>query len=240
MTTTAVLVDPPRAGEVLDRLVETSPLSESEAADLYAAMTKDVVSAVDASGGPLLVNYRSEDAEREIHDLLDGVVDPDADDVRFEVQVGETFSGRAGNTATHLLETEDEGSVAITRPEAAFLARTEIDGAAMKLRSSEVILGPAPSGRVYFAAFKDTIDYADSFAAPAVETLTDRGLDAGHNVDFLETKPVVETGTDLAEAITTVRTRRKAERIVPRHLAEWVAESDLAVEADDDGLTLVR
>ena len=240
MTTTAVLVDPPRAGEVLDRLVETSPLSESEAADLYAAMTKDVVSAVDKSGGPLLVNYRSEDAEAEIRDLLDGVVDPDADDVRFEVQVGESFSGRAGNTATHLLETEDEGSVAITRPEAAFLARTEIDGSAMKLRSSEVVLGPAPGGRVYFAAFKETIDYADAFAAPAVETLTDRGLDAGYEVDFLERKPVVETGADLAEAITTVRTRRKADRIVSRHLAEWIADSELAVEADDDGLTLVR
>jgi len=240
MTTTAVLVDPPRAGEVLDRLVETSPLTGSEAADLYAAMTKDVVSAVDKSGGPLLVNYRSDDAEAEIRDLLDGVVDPDADDVRFEVQVGETFSGRAGNTATHLLETEDEGSVAITRPEAAFLARTEIDGSAMKLRSSEVVLGPAPGGRVYFAAFKDTIDYADSFAAPAVETLTDRGLDAGYEVDFLERKPVVETGADLAEAITTVRTRRKADRIVSRHLAEWIADSELAVEADDDGLTLVR
>lgn len=239
MTTTAVLVDPPSSG-VLGRLVETSPLSEPEAADLYAAMSKDVVSAVDDSGGPLLVNYRSEDAEAEIRDLLDGVVDPDADDVRFEVQVGETFSGRAGNTATHLLESEDEGSVAITRPEAAFLARTEIDGAAMKLRSSEVVLGPAPGGRVYFAAFKDTIDYADAFAPPAVETLTDRGLDAGHDVDFLETKPVVETGADLAEAITTIRTRRKADRIVPRHLAEWIADSDLAVEADDDGLTLVR
>lgn len=240
MTTTAVLVDPPRPGEVLGRLVDTSPLSAAEAADLYAAMTKDVVRAVDNSGGPLLVNYRTEDAEAEIQELLEDIVTPDDEDVRFEVQVGESFSARAGNTATHLLETEDEGSVGITRPEAAFIARTEIDGSAMKLRSSEVVVGPASGGRVYFVAFKDTIDYADAFTPPAVETLTDCALDTDYEVDFLERKPVVETGADLAEAITTVRTRRKAERIVPRHLAEWIADSDLAVEADDDGLTLVR
>lgn len=240
MTTTAVLVDPPRAGEVLEGVVETSPLTGAEAADLYAAMTRDVATAVDNSGGPVLVNYRSADAEAEIREVLDGVVDPDDEGVRFEVQVGETFAGRAGNTATHLLEAEAEGSVAITRPESAFLARTEIDGSAMKLRSSEVVLGPAPGGRVYFAAFTDPIDYADAFAVPAIETLTDRALDAGHEVDFLESKPVVETGRDLAAAITTVRTRRKAERIVPRHLAEWVADSELAVEADDGDLTLVR
>ncbi|MFQ3320577.1 MAG: hypothetical protein ACI8UR_000100 [Natronomonas sp.] len=247
MTTVAVLCDPPRPGLVLSELVASSPLEELEAADLYAALLKDSVAAAERSGGELLVNYRSddalpvagEDAETAVRNVVAEALD-DLDDVRFEVQVGESFAGRAGNTATHLLETEEVGSVAITRPEAAFLARTEIDESAMKLRSSEVILGPAPGGRVYFAAFREPIDYADAYTAPAIETLTDRGLDAGLDVDFLGTKPYVETAVDLADVITEVRTRRKAAGVVPRYLAEWVADSDLVVEPTDDGLTLAR
>ncbi|TKR27583.1 hypothetical protein [Natronomonas salsuginis] len=246
MTTVAVLADPPHPDVALPDLVASSPLSGSEAADLYTALLRDTVLAVDRSGGELLVNYRPADAlgldvdsEAQIRSALDGVVD--ADSPRFEVQVGETFAGRAGNTATHLLETEGVGSVGVVRPEAALLARTDIDGAAMKLRSSPVVLGPAPGGRVTYAAFAEPIDYADCYAPPALETLTDRALDRGFDVDFLDTKPFLRTATDLAEILVRVRTRSKAEAIVPPHLASWVADSDLAVTAHADGsLTLRR
>lgn len=246
MTTVAVLCDPPRSGHVLEDLVATTPLSADEVTDLYTAITKDTVRAVAKSGGDLLVNYRPDahfdgdagDAEAEVRQLVEDVVD--TDDVRFEKQVGETFAGRAGNTATHLLETEEVSSVAITRPEAAFLARTEVDGAAMKLRSTDAVLAPAPGGRVYFAAFGEPIDFTDCYAPPAFGTLTDRVIDAGLDVEFLETKPYLETAADLADVITSVRTRRNADGLVPVALAEWVATTDLVVEATDDGLALAR
>lgn len=246
MTTVAVLCDPPRPELVLSEIVDTSPLSEEEATELYAALLKDTVAAVDASGGELIVNYRDDpdldvgglDAETEVREVVDDAID--TEETRFEVQVGETFSGRVGNTATHLLETEERTSVGITRPEAAFLARTEIDGGAMKLRSTDVVLAPSSGGRVYYAAFGEPIDYADCYAAPTLETLTDRSLDAGLDVQFLETKPYLETAADLADVIVQVRSRRKAEELVPRHLAEWVTGTDLAVEAGDDGLGLTR
>ncbi|MFO7926753.1 MAG: hypothetical protein ACQET5_15920 [Halobacteriota archaeon] len=245
MTTVAVLADPPRSDVVLPNLVTSSPLSGTDVVDLYTALLCDTVLAAERSGGELLVNYRPGDAlgidvdsEAEIRSVLDGVVD--ADSVRFEVQVGETFAGRVGNTATHLLETEGVGSVGITYPEAALLARTDIDGAAMKLRSSPVVLGPAPGGRVTYAAFSEPIDYADSYAPPALETLTDRALDSGLDVDFLETKPYLRTATDLAELVVQVRTRAKAGAIVPPHLASWIADSDLGVTAEADGSLKLR
>ncbi len=245
MTTVAVLADPPRPGVALSRLVKSTPLSEAETAELYATLLKDTVLAVDRSGGDLLVNYRSADAlgidgdpEAELREIVSDVVDPGP--VRFEVQVGETLAGRAGNTATHLLETEGVGSVGIARPEAALLARTDIDSAAMKLRSSPVVLGPAPGGRIGYAAFAEPIDFADCYAPPAVETLTTRALDAGLDVDFTETKPYLETAADLADVIVAVRTRRRAEAIVPPHLASWVESTDLVVEALDGGLTIER
>ena len=237
MTTVAVLCDAPRSGRVLQGLAETSPLSEAETAELYAALLRDTVHTVARSGGDLLVNHR-DDAEAAVREVVEDAVDPG--DARFEVQVGETFSGRVGNTVTHLLETEDTGSVAAVSPEAAFLARTQIDEAAMKLRSSDVVLGPAPGGRVYYAAFADTLDFEDAYAAPAVETLTDRAVDAGRGVDFVANGPLLETGADLADVLVQLRARRKSEAIVPPYLAEWAAESDLVVEAEGGALSLTR
>jgi 2-phospho-L-lactate guanylyltransferase (CobY/MobA/RfbA family) len=238
MTTVAVLCDAPRSGNVLGTLAETSPLSEREVADLYSVLLKDTVRTVAQSGGDLLVNYRDEDAEAAVREVVAEAVDPD--EARFEVQVGETFSGRVGNTATHLLEQEEVGSVAVVRPEAAFLARTQVDEAAMKLRSSEVVLGPAPGGRVYYAGFADAIDFADAYAPPALETLTDRAIGAGHAVDFIGNWPFIATGSDLADVIVQLQARRTGEAIVPPHLDEWVAAQDLVVEADETGLTLDR
>ncbi|PSQ34902.1 hypothetical protein BRD11_03260, partial [Halobacteriales archaeon SW_12_69_24] len=243
---------PPAVETLTDRILdagldvqflETKPYLET-AADLADVLTG--VRAVGASGGELLVNYRPDDAlpvngeadaETEVRDAIDGVVD--VSETRFEPQVGETFAGRAGNTATHLLESEAT-SVGITRPEAAFLARPAIDGGAMKLRSTDAVLGPAPAGRVYYAAFGAPIDFADCYAPPAVETLTDRILDAGLDVQFLDSKPYLETAADLADVLTSVRARRKADALVPPALADWVDEADLVVERADDGLTVSR
>lgn len=261
MTTVAVLCDPPRDGLVLPELPNTSPLSSAEATDLYAAMLKDVCRAIEASGGELLVNYRSEDAlpehehdydeqsaadeaeagskaEAEVRAVVRGTLD-DPDAARFEQQVGETFAGRAGNTATHLLEREDVGSVAIVTPSAPFLSRQQIDTAAMKLRRTSVVLGPSTGGRVYYAGFTEPIDYADAYAAPAVETLTDRALDAGHEVDFLPLGPTIESGTDLADALSLLRAHQRAGRIVPEHTSAFLDEYSLVAE-EDGGLTLRR
>jgi glycosyltransferase A (GT-A) superfamily protein (DUF2064 family) len=248
VTTIAVLVDPPRPGLVFDRLAATSPLTDAECADLYAAATKDVCHAVAESGGDLLVNFRPDeslpeqfrdgdvDAEAELREL----VDPVTEDPRFEVQVGETFAGRVGNTATHLLETEGEDSVAAATPNAPLLTRRQVDEAAMKLRRSEVVLGPAPGGRVYYAAFREPVDFEDAYAPPTLGTLTDRALDAGYDADFLTRLPVIETGSDLADLLVTLRTRRKSGRTVPDHTADTLEGFGLVVEATDDGLTLAR
>lgn len=247
MTTIAVLVDPPRPGLVFDRLAATSPLTDDECADLYVAATRDVCGAVTESGGDLLVNYRPDealpeqyredgDAEAELRD----VVDPVAEDARFEVQVGETFAGRAGNTVKHLLDAEGEDSVAVTTPNAPLLTRRQVDEAAMKLRRSGVVLGPAPEGRIYYAAFREPVDFEEAYAAPALGTLTDRALDAGHEADFLTRLPVVETGSDLADLLVTLRTRRKSGRVVPEHTADALAGLGLVVEAADDGLAVTR
>jgi len=246
MATVAVLADPPVEGFALSGLVEGTPLSESEAASLYSAMLTDVCRAVQASGADLLVNYRDPeqvpgdvDSEQVLRDTLtDALEEPGAS--RYEVQVGETFAGRAGNTATHLLESEGERSVALVEPTAPFLGRQQIGEAAMKIRNSDVVIGPAPGGRVYFAGFSEPIDFDDAYAMPAMETLTDRARDADLSVDFLPQSPVVETPADLADAVTHVRSRLRAARNVPIETATVVDDLGLYAEPTDDGLSVAR
>jgi len=235
MTVVCVLCDPPRPGLVLSDLVEGGPLTAEEAADLYAAMLKDTFVAVARSGGDLLVNYRPEDhlpeeyqatddvdAEAEVRALVADALD-DPDDVRFEVQVGSSYAARAGNTATHLLREEGVDSVAVVRGTAPFLTRATIDSAAMKLRTTPVVLGPAPDGRVFYAAFTEPIDFADAFEAPEVATLAARGDEADLDVDFLPMQPVLRTPEDLDTVLPLLTARRDAGRIVPKQTAPLIA-----------------
>ncbi|WP_276279044.1 TIGR04282 family arsenosugar biosynthesis glycosyltransferase [Halorussus caseinilyticus] len=252
MTDIAVFADPPRPGLVLSTLAESSPLSEEEAADLYAATLKDTMRAAERSGGELLVNYRDEEslpdeyagttgqsAEAEVRALAaDALEEPD--ETRFEVQVGSTFAARAGNTVTHLLEQEDAQSVAVVPGTAPMLTRKEIDSAAMKLRRNEVVLGPSGRGRVHYAGFTESIDFEDAYATPEVETLTNRAGDAGHEVGFLPAATRIETGADLLSLVPELNARAAAGRIVPEHTATLLREFGLRVEDGEDGPTLTR
>lgn len=236
MTTVAVLADPPRQGVVLRELVEDGSVTDEQAATLYRAMLGDVCEAVRESGADLILNYRPADQ------LPDGVDDPEAvvrsaveetldetDDVRFEVQVGSSFGARAGNTVAHLLEREGVATAAVVGPEAAFLARQHIDSAAMKLRRDDVVLGPCTDGRVYYAGFGESIDFADAYAAPQVETLVERANDASLSVGFLPMLPRLETTDDLRTALPFLRSRSLAGRQVPQRTTRVISDIDLTV-----------
>ncbi|AZH25755.1 hypothetical protein [Haloplanus aerogenes] len=250
MTTIAVLADPPREGLVATDLAATSPLTEAEAAEWYEAVLKDVLVAVDRSGGDLLVNYRPDDllpddhvtetaSEAAVRAVAASTLD-DLDDVRFEPQVGSTISARAGNTVTHLLREEGVTSAAVVDPTIPFLTRPLIDNAAMKLRRSEVVLGASTRGRVYYAGFTAPIDFTDAYADPPLETLTAGGRDADLDVDFLPVQPVVETGDDLLDALPLLNARVDAERPVPVHTATVADELGLRVAYGEGERRVVR
>ena len=243
MTVVAVLADPPRPGLALAPLAEATPLSESESADLAAAMLKDTLRAVEASGGELLVNYRPDDllpdrhvdpersAAAELRAVAEDALD-DPETARFEVQVGSTVSARAGNTITHLLEQEGVQSAAVVRGDAPLLRRSTVDAAAMKLRTNEVVVGPSTDGRVYYAGFTSPIDFEGSFTTPEMETLVDRANDADLDVEFVGMLPTVRAGTDLATLVSAIRARWQAGRVVPEHTAAFVVEAGLTVVND--------
>jgi glycosyltransferase A (GT-A) superfamily protein (DUF2064 family) len=252
MTVVAVTVDPPRAGLVLPELADASPLSEREAASLYEAMAADAFRAAADSGGDLLVNYRPDDripdeyvpsgadAEAEVRDLLADVLEDDElTDARVEVQVGSSKHARVGNTVTHLLENEDANSAAVLEPDAPLFGRKDLDSAAMKLRRSPIVLGPSRGGRVYFAGFREPVDFEGAWDAPEVESITARALDAGRDVDFLPEKTRARTAADLASLVAELRARRSAGRIVPAFTTAYVEDLGLRVTEDESGTRVV-
>ena len=249
MTVLAVLATPPRPGLVLPELVKTTPLSEADAAELYEAMLRDTLLAVDRSGGELLVNYLPDD---ELPEAYRTDIDPaaelraitaetldDVSDVRFEPQVGSTVSARVGNTISHLLETEGVSSAAVVFGTAPLMSRLIVDSAAMKLRTNQVVIGPATDGRSYYAGFSDPIDFTDSFAGSDLQRLTDRAADAGLETEFLQLTPRIESREDLLSFVPLLRARITAERIVPEYTAEFVYDQGIDVVDGDDGPELV-
>jgi glycosyltransferase A (GT-A) superfamily protein (DUF2064 family) len=233
MTTITVLAEPPAAGSLPELVPD--PLSGEEAADLYGAMLADVCETVQRGDGDLLVNYgespAADDPEAALREhLAEELPEPEA--ARYEPQVGETKAGRVGNALTHLLETEGEESVAVAEPTAPFLRREHVGTAAMKLRTSEVVLGPAAGGRVAFAGFTEPIDFADAYATPAIETLTERAVDAGLDVGFLPMMPLVERPSNLATAVAVSNARQRADRLAPTRTAARIAEFGLSVDSE--------
>lgn len=239
MTTVAVLADPPVEGFVLPEL-GNGLLDESEKTALYTAMLTDVCRAVEASGAELLVNYRPAeqvpdgvDPESAVRESLEAALDAPGQ-ARYEVQVGSSLSARVGNTVTHLLEREGVNTAAAVEPTAGLLTRQLIDSAAMKLRSSGVVLGPSTSGRVYYAGFAEPVDFEAGYATPAVKTLTDRAMDADLGVDFLPTAPVLQTPADLRTVVPLLRARHQAERVVPPRTTTLITEFALQLSADGE------
>lgn len=244
MPTVAVLADPPVEGEVLPAIVDGTSLSAADAAGLYEAMLGDVCEAVQRGVGELLVNYRPDeqvdaavDSQAHIAAALEDL--PRPGDVRYEVQVGETKAGRAGNTVTHLLESEGVDSVVLVEPTAPFFSRETIGTAAMRLRSRDAVVGPTTGGRTYLAGFSAPVDFENVFAPPALESVVQHARDADQDVDFTPFLPVIETPADLLTAIPFLRAKVHAGRNVPPRTAQFVADHDLAVVEEEGDLTLV-
>lgn len=258
MTVVALLADPPRPGLALPDLVDAGFCSPEAAADLYGALVQDAAVAVARSGGDLLVNYppaedvadapagpdaaageADPDPEAELRTVvgaaLEHVGEVDVEDVRYEVQVGSTPAARVGNTVTHVLESEAASSAAVLRPEAPLIDRTVVDGAAMKLRRDEVVVGPAPGGRVYYAGFTEPIDFADALAPPAVETLAARAADAGLGVGFEAMHPLLERSHDLETVAPLLRARRRASQPVPAATVAVLERIDARFDPESDG-----
>lgn len=239
MTTLVVPAELPVAGETLPELHDV--LTPGEAKTLYTAMLQDVCEIVQHGEADLLVNYPPPDTvpaevdpEAALRDVIEPAV-PDPEEVRYEVQVGSSTAAQVGNALTHLLETEGEETAGFVGPTAPFLRREHVGNAAMKLRSSAVVVGPATGGRLAFAAFRDPIDFSDVFAPPAVRTVTDRAVSAGHDVDFLPLLPRIERAGDLATAAPLLRAREAAGRLVPARTAAVVGDLDLPAEVGETG-----
>lgn len=243
MTNLVVIADPPvEGGGDCEEIVARTPLTVEDGVALYRAVLKDVFEALAESNVDVIVNYPNEEdlppsadlegsPEAVLRALVGSVVEPDRlDDFRFEVQVGSTFSAKAGNAITHLLEQEERASASVLRPCTPRIVRSIVDEAAIKLRRAEVVLGPAGDGEVYFAGFTRPIDFTDVFEENPIEEIAGRAGEAGLSVDFVRHREVLKTPRDFRSVLTRLRADRLAGKPVPRHLWTFIEDRTLSVE----------
>ncbi len=234
MTTVVVLTELPDEAVLPD--LQPDPLSSQEAAALYRASLVDVCETIQHGEADLLVNYpdpatepEGADPETALRTVLDEELSS-AEDVRYEVQVGESYAGRVGNALTHLLESENELTVGVVEPSVPLLRREHVGTIAMKLRTSDVVLGPTTDGGLYFAGFTQPVDFEGSYTSPAVETMTERAREAGLSVEYLPMLPRIDTPDGFAATVSLVSSRAAADRIVPSRTKACIEEFGLTVE----------
>ncbi len=232
-----VPLDPPDAQNPPAALEALEPdLNPGVATDLYRGAAMDVVRAVAASGGDLLINYRHEetlpagttvdDPVGRVQELVSTALG-ETESVRFERQVGSNKSARVGNTVTHLLEREGVQTVGVLEPTAALVGRTEIDGLAMALRRNDVMLGPSLTGDVYVAAFAEPIDFTAVYADRPVATIAEAGVAADLAVGFAPRVPTVASRTGIRGTAAEIIARRAAGTAIPEATAEVLETVDV-------------
>ena len=123
---------------------------------------------------------------------------------------------------------------------APLVGRKDVDSASMKLRRSPVVLGPSDDGAVWAGAFAELVDFEGAYTPPALETLAQRAVDAGHDVDYAPTYPRIDVASGLRATVAQLRARQHADRVVPEHTAGVVDDLGLAVRDRGDGPELVR
>jgi hypothetical protein len=242
VTVVVLIADAPVEGVACSDIVAETDLSPADGVELYQALLKDVFETLAESTVDVLVNYPAPDdlppdvepemaPEVALKGLAGAVVDPDRlEDFRFEVQVGSSFSAKAGNAITHLLRDEEQHSAAVLRPCVPRLVRSVVDEAAIKLRRNDVVLGPARDGRVYFAGFTELIDFTDVFETNAQETIAGRAGEKGLTVDFARERAMLESARDLRSVVMRLRAEMLAGNPVPEHLWTFVEDRGLSVE----------
>ena len=242
MTVAVALVDPPREGHALQTVVEQTPLTQAGGVTLYEAMLADFFEVITETNADVLVNYPTADQfsdtdvdpEREIRDVAARVLDEATlREIRFEVQVGSSPSAHIGNAITHLLRDEDESSALYVDHRVPLLDRSIVDQAAITLRRSDTVIGPAADGNVFLAGFTDLVDFTDVLEDVPLETIVERSNDAGSPVDFVRRRDVVTDARTLGTIVSLLRARRNAETRVPSHTMRAIDELGLRLEDGD-------
>ncbi|MFB6162691.1 MAG: hypothetical protein ABEJ86_04525 [Halococcoides sp.] len=224
MPTIVVRTPPPHPAAVADGSLGDA-LDEDTRVALREALLCDACRAVAASGSDPLVTVEpiaGDRADDRALDAVEAALDRGLETApRVEPQVGSTPSARLGNTVTHLLDERSSVGVVFA---GAIVDRSTLDQATIQLRTADVVLGPAPGGRLAYAGFVDPIDFESALDAPAIRTVADRAEEADRETTTIDLRPRVTDRETLADVTALVEARRRAGDRVPETLAAWIEE----------------
>lgn len=230
MTTVAVLVEDSSKRTLLSDLVERNVLSRGETGDLFEAMVRDVIGTVDRSGGEVVVAARTDDVDL-------GGTDPHGEtDESLRHRFGEAVEGElevevSGESdraswieavLRSLLDRPGVETAAVVPASVPMLERTHVDGAAMRLRRSSMVLGPDHRGGTFYVGTDGSAAFGGGLDPSVEVSLVREARRRGSEVDFLPVVPTVRGGRDLRWLVGHVEALRAAGRRVPARTAAWI------------------
>lgn len=242
MTSLAVELPPLETPRVISSLSAETSLSETEARELLLSVTKDVVRAVDESGGDLVVIGTSattpatkevgwDDPERGTRVLLEQAL-PDGAEPPVVWRDGSGSPAGLEAILAAAGETAPAASTAVVRTISPLLQRRHIDAAAMRLRTHDVVLGPSTGCRWYLAGISKGFSFDPAGAEAQLTALAVGAAEANGELALLPCLPGIMTASELASVVSILEVSRLTEHAIAPHTRAWLDQTSVHTDLD--------
>lgn len=237
MTAIGILGLPPDSASIVSNLRDTTALEIEQIQSLVAGVTQDTARAAFESGGePLVVVPKdpgagiipngSPDVRTYLESILEPVV-PENDSIQWYEH--DAAPGRSLNTVLDgLAEVSNAASVAVIAPLTPFVQRRHVDTAAMRLRSADLVVGPATDGCGYFIGRHRDRAGADWSGTADLDGVVSAAQDTGEEVDWLPILPSIGQQSPMEPLRSILQLAAVAEKPVAPATRSWLSAVDLS------------
>lgn len=246
MTALAVPVPPSDVMRIRDRLVASTPLTFDEVTKLMVATCQDVCHAVAGSGGEAFI------VPLEPETSIPGWTNPSeiteeiartATDADNEITV--TPTQPVDETGMQRLldlvrERSDEASLAVVTPVTPLIQRRHVDAAAMRLRTSDVVVGPTSRCGWYFFGVSRETDLTLGPDACALPTITRDVLEAEVSIASIPFLPRMETNEELSTILGLVDLATITDPARAPFTRSWAERTGIQIGVEDGGVQITR
>ncbi len=225
MTDVVVPLVPPRL-----RAARSNIGHDDAIADLYHATTADAATAVDESGGQLVLAVGQDSDASAFASEFPATVFPDAD--IDELSLDEEGQSLADAAALRAIRAHsDAATVGIIDPSVGLIRRRHLDTAAMRLRREDVVIGPTPEGGWYYVGTGLEAEELPDMLDPSLDRLMDE-LDEDLDIGFLPLLPVIRADHHLAGVGSLLEAMDRSGRRIAPYTRAWLESHGETVATD--------
>ena len=230
MTAIVVALPPRSIAKTTDTIVDETPLSREQTTAILDGVVQDGLRAAHESGGPLSIwideSTRTvsewNDPRGHARNLIEGALPSDAPMPEIDTESPTEYAAIAA-----AIERTNEASGAVLIPGTPFVQRRHIDEAAMRLRQTDVVLGPATAGTWYLFGHREEVEFSYPEDSYLSSTIARQATASDYSMNLLRTLPGIWDGNSLADAVTTLTIADYADLSVGPFTRAWLEQHSI-------------